>query len=151
MKLKLYYFGKKNEITEPEKELIKRIGFRSKIELIPLPQAGMTDGNKAKKKEADNLLSKISDQGFIVALDERGKEKDSIAFSKWMKGKLVESGEIIFIIGGAYGLDISVLNRADQKLRFGKMVWTRNLFRYMMLEQIYRALEIDGGGNFHKS
>ena len=150
MKLKLYYFGKKNEITTPEQELIKRIGFRAKIELVPLHQAGVTDAIKAKKREAENFLSKISDQSFVVAFDEHGEEQDSLVFSKWLKGKLVENGEVVFVIGGAYGLDASILNRANTKLRFGIMVWTRNLFRSMALEQIYRALEIDGGSNFHK-
>ena len=150
MKLKLYYFGKKNEITAPEEELIKRIGFRAKIELIPLSQAGVTDAIKAKKIEAENFLSKISDQSFVVAFDEHGEEQDSLVFSKWLKGKLVENGEVVFVIGGAYGLDASILNRANTKLRFGTMVWTRNIFRSMALEQIYRALEIDGGSNFHK-
>jgi len=54
-------------------------------------------------------------------------------------------------MGGAHGLHEDVLSRANVKLRFGKMIWTRNLFRNMALEQLYRALEIDGGGNFHKA
>ena len=146
----MYYFGKKNEITEPEQTLLKRIGFRSKIELVPLPQAGITQGDKAKKLEAENLLSKISDQSFVIAFDERGQSKDSIAFSKWLKDRLIDQDEVVFVIGGAYGLDESLLNRANEKLCLGRMVWTRNLCRYMALEQIYRALEIDGGSHFHK-
>ena len=150
MKLKLYFFGKKNEIMDREQEFLRRIGFRAKIEIIPLSQAGITDSNKAKEKEAISFLNKISDQDFIIAFDEHGQEFDSPDFSKWLKSKLVDFGEVIFVIGGAYGLHEKVLSRANAKIRFGKMVWTRNLFRLMALEQIYRALEIDGGSNFHK-
>ncbi len=150
MKIKLYFFGKKNEITDREQELVKRIGFRAKIEINPIAQAGIGDAGKTKKIEAEKILNKISDQSFLIAFDERGEEFDSPGFSKWLKDRLVDEKEVIFVIGGADGLDESILSRADFCLRFGRMVWTRNLFRYMACEQIYRALEIDGGGNFHK-
>jgi 23S rRNA (pseudouridine1915-N3)-methyltransferase len=149
MKIKIYFFGKKNEITEREKELIKRIGFRSSIELVTLPQAGVSDSQKTKEKEA-SFLNKKCIQGYRIALDEHGDDMDSIAFSTYLKNKLIERGIVHFFIGGSYGLDESILSQANKKIRFGKMVWTRNLCRLMALEQIYRALEIDGGGNFHK-
>ncbi|MCF7918050.1 23S rRNA (pseudouridine(1915)-N(3))-methyltransferase RlmH [Candidatus Gracilibacteria bacterium] len=151
MKIKLYFFGKQNEIEMREKELLKRIGFRSKIEVIAFPQAGLDDEMKTKDKEGNVLLNKFSVQDFVVVLDEHGEEMDSLEFSKYIKLQLVEQGTVIFVIGGAYGLSDMVLNRANKKIRFGKMVWTRNLVRLMALEQIYRALEIDGGGNFHKN
>jgi len=150
MKIKIYFFGKENEITSREKELIKRIGFRAKIEIIAFPQAGIKEALKAKKQESEKVLNKISDQDFVVAFDERGQEKNSPDFSVWLKNNLVDRGEVIFVIGGAHGLHEDILSRANIKLRFGTMIWTRNLFRNMALEQIYRALEIDGGGNFHK-
>lgn len=150
MKIKLYFFGKKNEITSREEELMKRIGFRSSIEIIPLAQAGIPESEKAKEKEGDLLLNKICVQDFVIVFDEHGQELDSLQFSSQLKNWLVERGEVVFIIGGAHGLAESVLSRANMKLRCGKMVWTRNLFRLMALEQIYRALDIDGGGKFHK-
>lgn len=150
MKIKLYFFGKKNEITSREEELIKRIGFRSSFEIIPLAQAGITESEKAKEKEGELFLSKIEGKDFVVAFDEHGEELDSLQFSAKLKAWLVERGEVCFVIGGAHGLAESILNRANVKLRCGKMVWTRNLFRLMALEQIYRALDIDAGGKFHK-
>lgn len=150
MKIKLYFFGKENEITERERELIKRIGFRSDIELIAIPQAGLSDNKKTKEKEGE-LLNKKCAQEYLIVLDEHGDEMDSVEFSVYLKSQLVEQGTVSFVIGGAYGLSDEILNRANKKIRFGKMVWTRNLCRLMALEQIYRALEIDGGGNFHKS
>ncbi len=151
MRIKIYFFGKKNEITEWEQEYLRRINFRCKCELLPLNQAGIKDDKVAKEKEAELFLNKISDQSFVIAFDEKGKERNSIQFSEWTKKQLETFGEIIFVIGGAHGLHQKVLDRANAKVCFGTMVWTRNLVRLMALEQIYRALEIDGGSNFHKN
>ncbi len=151
MKITLFFFGKKTEIEPREQELLKRINFRSKIELHPLPQAGLRNEKKNKKIEAENFLDKIGDKDFVVAFDEKGDEYDSQKFALWLKSRLEESRPIVFVIGGAYGLDSSILSRANACLRFGEMTWTRNLFRHMTLEQIYRALEINGGSNFHKN
>jgi len=150
MHIKLYFFGKKNEVSDWEQEYLRRINFRCKCEIIAFNQAGIKEPKKAKEIEGDLFLSKISDQDFVVALDEHGKSFDSVEFSKWTKKQLETFGTIHLVIGGAHGLSLKVLERVNAKIRFGKMVWTRNLVRLMALEQIYRALEIDGGGNFHK-
>ena len=150
MKITLFFFGKKTEITDREKELMKRIGFRTKFEIIPLAQAGLRDTEKTKEKEADEFLKKIKEKDFLVLFDEKGEEMDSPKFFEWLKKQIVERGEIVFLIGGAYGFHEKIIHHAHKKICFGRMVWTRNLFRHMALEQIYRALEIDGGSHFHK-
>ena len=150
MKIKLWFFGKKKEITDFEKKMVKRIGFRCDFEMISLDQAGINEAFVAKKQEAEKLLNKINDQDFLVIFDERGMELDSVEFSKKLKSWIVARGTVHFVIGGAYGHDKKVRQRADILLCFGKMVWTRNLFRRMACEQIYRAMEIDAGSNFHK-
>lgn len=150
MKIKLYFFGKKNEVEALEQEYVRRLNFRCDMELIPLDQAGVKEAKVAKQKEANTLLSKISDQEFLVAFDEKGKEYDSVQFSTWLKKQLETFTTVSFVIGGAHGLDQTVLDRANAKVCFGRMVWTRNLVRLMACEQLYRAMEIDGGSNFHK-
>jgi len=77
-------------------------------------------------------------------------KKNSVEFAHQFKKWIVDRGEVHFVIGGAYGLDQKIISRANYLLSFGRMVWTRNLFRKMACEQIYRALEIEGGSNFHK-
>lgn len=150
MKVKLYFFGKSGEVSVTEKELAKRLNFRTKFEMMALPQAGLTDVQKTKEKEADLFLSKITDKNFVVAFDEHGRDFDSVEFSAWVKKQQETFGDIIFVIGGAHGLHQKVLDRANAKVRFGKMVWTRNLVRHMACEQLYRAFEISAGSNFHK-
>lgn len=151
MKIKLWFFGKKNEITDFEREMARRIGFRADFEMIPLPQAGIPDAIPAKRVEGEKLLSKIIDQDFVVVFDEHGSVQDSVQFASQLKNWLVDRGTVHFVIGGAHGIDEKVLDRANAKISFGKMVWTRNLVRSMACEQLYRAMEIDGGSNFHKN
>ncbi|MCF7812749.1 23S rRNA (pseudouridine(1915)-N(3))-methyltransferase RlmH [Candidatus Gracilibacteria bacterium] len=97
------------------------------------------------------MNKKIVQQDFLIALDEKGEQMNSIEFSQFLKKIFVDHETAHIVLGGAYGLSDKILHRADKKISFGPMVWTRNLARLMTLEQLYRALEIDGGGNFHKS
>lgn len=151
MKIKLWFFGKKNEITDFEREMARRIGFRADFELLPLPQAGIADASAAKRVEGEKLLNKFNVQDFMVIFDEHGSVLNSGQFASQLKNWLVDRGTVHFVIGGAHGLDESVIDRANAKISFGKMVWTRNLVRSMACEQLYRAMEIDGGSNFHKN
>ncbi|MBT3349577.1 23S rRNA (pseudouridine(1915)-N(3))-methyltransferase RlmH [bacterium] len=150
MKIKIWFFGKKSEISDFEKEMLRRIGFRAEVNIFPISQSGISNPLAAKRAEADVFLNKIPDHDFLVVLDERGHQLDSVGFSRELKRWIVDRGEIHFVIGGAHGLDQKIISRANYLLSFGGMVWTRNLFRKMVCEQIYRALEIDGGSNFHK-
>ncbi|NCP67741.1 23S rRNA (pseudouridine(1915)-N(3))-methyltransferase RlmH [Candidatus Peregrinibacteria bacterium] len=150
MKIKIYYFGKANEITSWEETYLQRIGFRASVETIPLSQAGLKDKTLNLAKEGALVLKKIDPQDFVIVLDENGKNLDSESISGKMEQAFVTHGTIVFIIGGAFGLDLKILERANLSLSFGKAVWTRNLVRLMLLEQIYRALEISAGSNFHK-
>jgi 23S rRNA (pseudouridine1915-N3)-methyltransferase len=150
MKIKIYFFGKKNEITKLEQEYLKRINFKIKAEFVPLPQAGIKEAQKAKEVEGDFLINKISSTDFLIAFDEHGQEFNSIEFSKKLIKQIETFGDINFVIGGAHGLSDKILKRANIKISFSKMVWTRNLFRLMTTEQIYRAIDLANNGNFHK-
>jgi len=150
MNIRLLFIGKSTEITPREHELSRRIDFRVKFELVPLSPAGIRDSKKAKKIESDRFLNKICDRDFVVIFDERGRDFDSPGFSKFCKKHLVDHGKITFIIGGADGLGEGITARADAQICLGKMTWTHHLARLMAIEQIYRALEIDHGSNFHK-
>ncbi len=149
--MRFYFFGKKNDLTDRETELLKRVNFRRKLEVVPLAQSGVKEAQVAKKQEADLLLSKVGADDFLVAFDERGKEMDSFVFAAWLKERYEDTRGVVFVMGGAHGLGQKVLERANLTLRCGKMVWGRDLFRNMVLEQIYRAGEITQGGNFHKT
>jgi 23S rRNA (pseudouridine1915-N3)-methyltransferase len=93
----------------------------------------------------------VSAQDFVVALDHGGQTPDSgglaILLAKWN-----EAGKkLCFVIGGAEGLDASVIARADAQLSLGPLTWPHLLVRPMLAEQIYRAQMINIGHPYHRS
>lgn len=150
MKINIYYFGKKNEITPREKDLLKRISYRCEVQILPLSPGGIKDPTLNIKKEAETFLNKFPPTTYLIALDEKGTEHNSVDFSHHLYKKIVQHTTLSFVIGGAYGLSPLLREKADEKISLGKMVWTRELCRHMLLEQIYRALEIQNNSGFHK-
>ncbi len=150
MKIKIYFFGKANEITAWEEKHLSRIKFRCPVEIIALTQAGLKDKSLNADNEAAALLKKLDPLDFVIALDERGKDLTSETLAQTIQQAFETHGTVCFVIGGAFGLSPAILQRANLSVSFGKAVWTRNLVRLMLCEQVYRALEIQAGSNFHK-
>ncbi len=150
MKIKVYFFGKKTEIEAREKKYIQRVNFNHELEVISLSQSGSKDIGVVKSQEAESFLKKIESTDFLIALDERGVQMDSLEFSDFLMSRQLASQRLVFVVGGAHGLHDSITQRADFLLSFGRMVWTREVARLMLLEQLYRGFEIARGSNFHK-
>ncbi|MDD2786285.1 MAG: 23S rRNA (pseudouridine(1915)-N(3))-methyltransferase RlmH [Patescibacteria group bacterium] len=125
-----------------------------KIELIELPEghrgSAKPDVRKAMQTEAEHLLGKLSDDAYVIALDETGKQLNSIAFSGMIESETSNGRSLIFLIGGSWGLDAAVIKRANITLSLGKMTLPHSLARIVLLEQIYRAQMIGEGRNYHK-
>ncbi|RED14092.1 23S rRNA (pseudouridine(1915)-N(3))-methyltransferase RlmH [Pontivivens insulae] len=98
------------------------------------------------------LDAAIPDGAFRVMLDERGRQMSSPDFAKRMM-HVAEQGrrDMVFVIGGADGLDPALRDTADLKLSFGPMVWPHMLVRVMVAEQLYRAASILGGSPYHRT
>ena len=104
-----------------------------------------------KRREAAMLLAAVTPQDFVVALDGGGAAPDSPGLAG-MLGRWGESGrKLCFIIGGAEGLDGSVIARAEAKLSLGALTWPHLLVRPMLAEQIYRAQMINLGHPYHRA
>src|ERR1700733_8662354 len=102
-----------------------------------------------QKSENDLILKALPAKAFVVLCDERGKDLSS----KERAGKLAawqERGELVFIIGGADGVNAAVRARADFVLGFGRKTWPHRLARVMLLEQLYRAQQINAGHPYHR-
>ncbi|HOK50119.1 MAG TPA: 23S rRNA (pseudouridine(1915)-N(3))-methyltransferase RlmH, partial [Sedimentibacter sp.] len=97
------------------------------------------------------ILNKITKNSYVIVLDIKGLELSSEAFADKIK-VLADQGisDISFIIGGSNGLSMEVINRADFKLSFSKMTFPHQLFKVILLEQIYRAFKINSGETYHK-
>lgn len=104
--------------------------------------------NVIKKREAERILPNL--KGYVIVTDINGKKTSSIELASLLKTKGDEIGVITFVIGGSYGLDQSVKDKADYKISFSDMTFPHTMFRLMLTEQVYRAFTIINGSNYHK-
>ena len=129
------------------KEYIKRLSKYTKLDIIELPDYNY-DKEKTIYEEGNNILSKIKDNDYVVILDINGNKLDSVELSKFIDKNI--SKNIIFVIGGSYGLSKAVKERANYSLSFSDLTFPHQLFRIMLLEQIYRSFKILKGESYHK-
>jgi 23S rRNA (pseudouridine1915-N3)-methyltransferase len=136
----------------PEAEILARYAARIKPALVVQE---FNDGTGAaieiKRREAESLLSAIGPNDYVIALDQDGAAPDSPAFANMLMRWADTGKKLSFVIGGAEGLDTSVIARADAKLSLGKLTWPHMLVRPMLAEQIYRAQMINIGHPYHRA
>lgn len=121
------------------------------LDLIEVEEKRPLSGDELKAREAELILAKIPDGAHVVALDERGKAMTSRAFAD-LVGRHQDDGirDMVFIIGGADGLDEQIRKRANTVLCFGPQTWPHMLVRVLVAEQLYRAQTILAGHPYHR-
>ena len=138
-------------------EYQKRLGAYCRFTLTEIPEQRLPESPSeallaaALEKEADEIEKAIPAGAYVVALCVEGRQMSSPAFAK----KLVELqsagySRICFLVGGSCGLAGRVKRRADLLLSMSEMTFPHHLFRVMLAEQLYRALNINAGGRYHK-
>lgn len=118
------------------------------INWVLLPHSSY-EGLRARQEESERIVKRLQDSDYVVLLDERGKNFDSPSLSTLFEQALVEGRSIVCIIGGAYGVDDSIHNRADTVWSLSRLVFPHQLVRLILTEQIYRSQEIARGGRYH--
>ena len=131
-------------------EYQKRISKYTKLEIIECKDYDIGNIDSIKKMECEEILKRINDKEYVITLEIEGKNLDSIEFSKLIDNTLAINSNITFIIGGSYGLDDEVKKRSNYKLSFSKMTFPHQLFRIILLEQIYRSFKIINNESYHK-
>ena len=124
-------------------EYLKRLSKYHKVNIIEVMDSDMVH-------EKNLILSKIDKKDYIITLEINGKEMNSLEFSKFLDNTFISNSNICFIIGGSNGLDEEVSKLANYKLSFSKMTFPHQLFRVILLEQIYRAFKIINNESYHK-
>ena len=106
---------------------------------------------KNQAEEIKRIQEKLRDDAYVICLDERGKSLSSPDFATKIQG-LMDQGRssIQFVIGGADGLGDELRKRADYLLSFGVQTWPHMMVRAMLIEQIYRARQINAGHPYHR-
>ena len=149
--IKIITVGKLKEeyFKDAVKEYLKRLSKYTKIELIEVPDEDY-DIKKTLLKEKESILKYISEKDYIITLEIEGNELTSIELSKKINDTLITNSDITFIIGGSYGLHEDIKKISNYALSFSKMTFPRQLFRIMLLEQIYRSYKIINNETYHK-
>lgn len=153
MNLRIVLLGKtrENYLKLGQDEYLKRLKPMLKLEWVELPDVSIvTAGNpeNVKAREAQTILKHLRPDDFVILLDELGEQKTSLEFSVFMS-KLSEMKSVVFVVGGVYGTDVTVRERANQFLCLSKMTFTHQMVRLILLEQIYRALMIQSKRAYH--
>lgn len=124
--------------------------IRPRMVLTEIPESvGAPD--ETKRREATALLAVVPRNGFVVALDQGGTSADSVALAGLVEQWLGLGRPLCFLIGGAEGLDGSVIARADRVLSLGPLTWPHLLVRALLAEQLYRARMISGSHPYHRA
>lgn len=132
-----------------QKEYIKRLSAFCKINIVELKEQNqLRNFSLIVEKEGEDILKKL--KGYNILCDINSKECSSEEFAQKIATLAQKSSVITFVIGGSYGVSSDVKQACQEKISFSPMTFTHNLFRIMLLEQIYRAFTILNGKSYHK-
>lgn len=150
MAIKIIAVGKKHEawVAEGVRRYETRLKRPFAAEWVLLPHSAR-EGQQAREDESERLLLRLDESDFVVLLDERGKLFDSPGLSRMLLEPLERSRSVVVIIGGAYGVDASVHQRANVVWSLSPLVFPHQLVRLILAEQLYRAQEIAVGRPYH--
>jgi len=157
MKIKIIAVGKIKEkyLKDAIDEYKKRLSKFCNLSIVEVNEsiAKVENDSNIKKsidEESREIISKIKNE-YVIALDIDGKEYSTLEFyNKFKDIKIKGASEISFIIGGSYGLSDAVKKKADLRLSFSKLTFPHQLFRVILMEQIYRIFKIEGNEPYHK-
>lgn len=149
--IKIITVGKLKEkyFREAVEEYLKRLSKYTKINLIEVPDENY-EITKTLEKEKESILKHVSDKDYVITMEIEGKELTSVELSKKINDTLIQNSDITFIIGGSYGLHDEIKKISNYALSFSKMTFPHQLFRIMLLEQIYRSYKILNNETYHK-
>lgn len=159
MKITVFCIGflKESYWKDAVAEYQKRLGNYVSLDVVEIPdlpcpeKASAKEMEEIKDKEGQKVLAKLKPGDYLIALDLKGKQYDSVAFAEHLQQKLVQNGaSICFVIGGSLGLSDALLQRANESVCFGLPTFPHQLARVMLLEQLYRSFRILRNEPYHK-
>lgn len=150
MPVKILAVGKRHEswVAEGIERYEKRLRTPFTVEWVLLPHSSF-EGVRARQEESERILLRLSGDDFVILLDERGKLLDSPGLSSLLADQLNASRTVVFIIGGAYGVDETVHTRANVVWSLSPLVFPHQLVRLLLAEQLYRAEQIQHSSAYH--
>lgn len=134
---------------QEQEEYLKRLSAFCKVNVIEIKEQNQFENSYVTlEKEGEEILKKL--KGYIILCDIKGKELSSPALAEKLENLMQTNSEISFVVGGSYGVCEKVKSLSKEKISFSPMTFPHNLFRIMLLEQVYRAFTIINGKTYHK-
>lgn len=143
---------KERHWREAAEEYLKRLRPYATVEIVEVPDRDVSaDEPKALRAEAEGILKALPESAHVVVLEPGGVQQSSEGLAAWMELAGIEGrSTLAFVVGGAAGLDASVLKRANERLSLGPMTFPHQLARVILLEQVYRGFRIMRGEPYHR-
>lgn len=150
MAITIIAIGKKHEswVREGIERYESRLKKPYDIQWALLPHSALSD-DRAREEESERILARVQDRDFVILLDEIGDEVDSPQLSRLLDNTFTAARPVAVIIGGAYGVDDRVRQRADFVWSLSPLVFPHQLVRLILAEQLYRAQQIAAGHPYH--
>lgn len=141
---------KENYFKEAIKDYEKRIGKYHKINIIELMDINSNDQQVILNKEKELIMKQLPNRSYIITLEIEGKSINSPQFAKKIDDLFIRYSNIVFIVGGSYGLHLDIKKMSNESLSFSELTFPHQLFRVILLEQIYRCFKINNNETYHK-
>ncbi len=155
MKITIVAVGKteKGFIGDGVQEYLGRLKHYINTEIVIVPDIKGSKGLSTKQlmeKECQAIMQRIEGQPEVIILDDKGKEFTSTQLASWFNQKNINgTREVIFVIGGAYGVSDEIKYKAQQMLSLSKLTFSHQMVRLILVEQLYRAMTIIKGEPYH--
>ena len=142
--------GKKHEpwVADGIERYYKRLHAPWNLQWILLPHSAL-EGPAARQNESQAIFHKLDPSDYVILLDEHGKLLDSPSLSAHLQQQFVNSRNVVLVIGGAYGVNEELMQRANFTWSLSPLVFPHQLVRLILTEQLYRAQEIAAGHPYH--
>jgi 23S rRNA (pseudouridine1915-N3)-methyltransferase len=140
-------------VSEAYREYAKRMPAKGALELVEIKPEARTSGKTPAQMlaaEALRIRAALPKGARVIALDERGKELGTCGLAVQLEAWMQEKGPLVFLIGGADGLDAALKKSALMQLRLSSLTLPHGLARVLLAEQLYRASSIIGGHPYHR-
>ena len=150
--VKIICIGKIKEryMVEAIADYTKRLSKYTKLEIIELNNYNSDNIEDVLIHEKEAINKYIKERDYKITMEIEGNMLTSLEFSKKIDDVFNHNANITFIIGGSYGLHPDIKNQSNYKMSFSKMTFPHQLFRVILLEQIYRAFKIQNNEAYHK-
>lgn len=141
---------KETYLKEAVLEYQKRLSKYKKVEIIEVEDSKIDDKTIALNEEKDKIIKYIIPKSYIITLEIEGKQLTSLELADLIDKTFITNADIIFIIGGSYGIHKDIIEKANYHLSFSKLTFPHQLFRVLLLEQLFRSFKILNNEKYHK-